>query len=758
MASGFRSINSGTEMKHADDKIRQTVLETAKDKRSTTEQAKFEKKAMDRVFKAGTDIITELFDLSLICPISKAKMQTPVRSTKCEHTQCIDLNSFIEFVSHLDNRTRDPSMKCTVCQTSVFASDLVVDTWIESLLQTTEDPEDRSELGMIRLRSDGSWVAAEKRNRSDDIVVENQTPPLSVGAATPTVVTVKMEPMTQDHSPPPPPNADVEPNGINNSATHSSLEKKRGRPMVKVPCRKTLNSRLWRARNEEHGPKGCSKKPKCEEKKKTLNNPTKTKPVAATSSRPPAKRHPKEPRAKKVKEVEGKQPRLLSQCTSCKKWRMIELPAKHRWWCCKDALKTQGEMAWTGCVPHFVIGTRKLEETLAGRTRFPEWTDGGKKFTALLNVLDKYIQKEKDLFAFLRPVSPELDGALDYYEKVEEPMDLRMLKKRLQNGTYYYQGDEIFDGLPEKLRGLCISKEEMGCDDDLSKIRASPKGVPLLPMRPNPDSGCPIFFGLRRDFFQIRSNCVLYNGEKHPLSLKAQAMCTWAEQKLLPLALNLQPTPRSLEEVGNRKMAAAGVASSLTAAAPKSGGKNKEAETSRSKRNRGDSDNDNEEDVGSPTVIAAGGGSVPRTRAITRLVQVEVKLNILCNPSHSGWRLHENSQRYSAVVCPELASMRKAADESSSSSASTSSKTDTSPISALQLGKLLILLERGLDLTEDLEAQDADQGTGFQSTIHMTNNEKPWSDNLLLQVDEWCDATIHEVLPLDRSLWENRSK
>lgn len=39
-------------------------------------------------------------------------------------------------------------------------------------------------------------------------------------------------------------------------------------------------------------------------------------------------------------------------------------------------------------------------------------------------------------FAFRRPVNPQLDGAPDYFQKIQRPMDLGTIKQNLENNAY----------------------------------------------------------------------------------------------------------------------------------------------------------------------------------------------------------------------------------------------------------------------------------------------------------------------------------
>jgi histone acetyltransferase len=53
------------------------------------------------------------------------------------------------------------------------------------------------------------------------------------------------------------------------------------------------------------------------------------------------------------------------------------------------------------------------------------------------------IKQHQSAWPFLEPVDPETTGALDYYEVIKNPIDLRTIQERLDRGDYYVT-KEIF--------------------------------------------------------------------------------------------------------------------------------------------------------------------------------------------------------------------------------------------------------------------------------------------------------------------------
>ena len=59
--------------------------------------------------------------LSLKCPISAGRMQTPCRSTICSHNQCFDAMSFLQ------QNEQIPTWQCPVCNKIVSFEALEID-------------------------------------------------------------------------------------------------------------------------------------------------------------------------------------------------------------------------------------------------------------------------------------------------------------------------------------------------------------------------------------------------------------------------------------------------------------------------------------------------------------------------------------------------------------------------------------------------------------------------------------------------------
>jgi hypothetical protein len=74
---------------------------------------------------------------------------TPVRSKKCGHKSCFDLETFYLFSEQSQAST------CPICFKALTLDDLYVDKWMQDILAEVKDDE---ELDAVIVHPDGSWV------------------------------------------------------------------------------------------------------------------------------------------------------------------------------------------------------------------------------------------------------------------------------------------------------------------------------------------------------------------------------------------------------------------------------------------------------------------------------------------------------------------------------------------------------------------------------------------------------------------------
>jgi hypothetical protein len=99
-------------------------------------------KVMDLMFASSLDGCIEDFQCAasdrarLICPISLARIRTPVRGKKCRHMQCFDLEAYL--VSNQKMSAINKRWTCPICDAPVKPpSDLFIDTWFVQILAET---------------------------------------------------------------------------------------------------------------------------------------------------------------------------------------------------------------------------------------------------------------------------------------------------------------------------------------------------------------------------------------------------------------------------------------------------------------------------------------------------------------------------------------------------------------------------------------------------------------------------------------------
>lgn len=94
------------------------------------------------------DIVMATSTLTLRCPLTYARMSTPVRSIECDHIQCFDGLSFLTM------QERIPSWICPVCLNKINPYSLALSDYVKEILDATSD-----EVDSVKIGTDGSWEA-----------------------------------------------------------------------------------------------------------------------------------------------------------------------------------------------------------------------------------------------------------------------------------------------------------------------------------------------------------------------------------------------------------------------------------------------------------------------------------------------------------------------------------------------------------------------------------------------------------------------
>lgn len=180
-----------------DDLIDQVKTRPVISKHSTVQQIKGN----------GTDDDIEEIStvLPLRCPLSYARIQTPVRSIHCDHVECFDLTSFIQLQQQATTWT------CPICNKGIKFLDLAVDEYMSEILAKAQ----QYDISEIELSPDGEWrlpADAQLLESDDDYSDDDSAPPPKSGVPSKSslpndavVISLDSDGEEIDSTPPPPP-------------------------------------------------------------------------------------------------------------------------------------------------------------------------------------------------------------------------------------------------------------------------------------------------------------------------------------------------------------------------------------------------------------------------------------------------------------------------------------------------------------------------------------------------------------------------
>uniref|UniRef100_A0A0M3JSL8 E3 SUMO-protein ligase gei-17 (inferred by orthology to a C. elegans protein) n=1 Tax=Anisakis simplex TaxID=6269 RepID=A0A0M3JSL8_ANISI len=98
----------------------------------------------------------ESIKFTLLCPLGRTRMVTPVKGYDCEHLQCFDLMLYLKM-----NEKR-PTWKCAICDKSVTYENLIIDGYFEQVLKKAS-----RNVTEVELLADGEWrPVVEQRDES----------------------------------------------------------------------------------------------------------------------------------------------------------------------------------------------------------------------------------------------------------------------------------------------------------------------------------------------------------------------------------------------------------------------------------------------------------------------------------------------------------------------------------------------------------------------------------------------------------------
>lgn len=103
---------------------------------------------------SDNEIATTNLRATLLCPLGKVRMSVPCKATTCDHLPCFDA------LTYLQMNEKKYSWQCPVCYNKAHYSDLRIDGFFRSILETT--PPDVTE---IILEPNGNWTPVLKESK-----------------------------------------------------------------------------------------------------------------------------------------------------------------------------------------------------------------------------------------------------------------------------------------------------------------------------------------------------------------------------------------------------------------------------------------------------------------------------------------------------------------------------------------------------------------------------------------------------------------
>jgi hypothetical protein len=112
--------------------------------------------------KDNFEILDVYYNLTLLCPLSKKKIEIPARGTSCQHLECFDLKTYLTLYFDYLNSSAD----CPICKKPSTKQHLRVDSFIQNILNTSDDLN-------INLDKDCKWhrIESEAKKIDDEIEV-----------------------------------------------------------------------------------------------------------------------------------------------------------------------------------------------------------------------------------------------------------------------------------------------------------------------------------------------------------------------------------------------------------------------------------------------------------------------------------------------------------------------------------------------------------------------------------------------------------
>ncbi|CAL8092728.1 unnamed protein product [Calicophoron daubneyi] len=111
-------------------------------------------------------VMPNTLPVQLLCPLSKCRIEVPVRGRDCRHVQCYDATTYLII------NERKPSWKCPVCDQKARYDDLIVDGLLMEVLSSKKSHD----VDEVVFHDDGSWSTENDEDISGAFGNESSNP------------------------------------------------------------------------------------------------------------------------------------------------------------------------------------------------------------------------------------------------------------------------------------------------------------------------------------------------------------------------------------------------------------------------------------------------------------------------------------------------------------------------------------------------------------------------------------------------------
>nr|CAH8832446.1 unnamed protein product [Trichobilharzia regenti] len=108
-------------------------------------------------------VMPNTLPVQLLCPLSKCRIEVPVRGRNCRHVQCYDATTYLII------NERKPTWNCPVCDVKAPYDDLIIDGLFLEVLRSKR----AQDLDEVIFHADGSWSSISGHMMSNNQIVEH---------------------------------------------------------------------------------------------------------------------------------------------------------------------------------------------------------------------------------------------------------------------------------------------------------------------------------------------------------------------------------------------------------------------------------------------------------------------------------------------------------------------------------------------------------------------------------------------------------